>query len=348
MTTKKDAYYFSHDMNARNDLKIMALRQVHGMEGYGIYWSLIEMLREQKDHVLSLENMAFIAYDLRQEKTVIEKVINDYDLFTIEDGNFFSQRLLNSMDERKSMSDRLIEAGRKGGLSRARNACLSESQAPSSNKGKESKGKESKEKEKKELPKSGCDSSEKDAGKTKKQTREEKRLDWINSFNQFWEKYPPRNGKKLEKTATHEAYLDIHEKHYPDIWKAVNYYANDIEIKKGIGIKDPKRFLKKDFWREYLEPPVTASGNNGNVPTYEEKLEYNSERQRQERFMIMQTEGYIHRFGDTETWTSNYGKTEEEVTDKHRELDKNRRALDMKHELTAEEKARWYKANPYQ
>jgi hypothetical protein len=86
------------------------------------------------------------------------------------------------------------------------------------------------------------------------------------------------------------------------------------------------------------------------MPTYEEKLEYNSTRHRQARFKILNREGYIARANsDDEHWyipddTANV----HELTDHRREVDKFRRARDLRHELTAEEKARWYKANPGQ
>jgi len=35
---KKEAYYFSHDSNARQDEKIIKLRMKLGWEGYGLYW----------------------------------------------------------------------------------------------------------------------------------------------------------------------------------------------------------------------------------------------------------------------------------------------------------------------
>ena len=50
----KDAYYFSHDANARQDPKILEMISVYGIEGYGRYWILVEMLREQSDYTLSL------------------------------------------------------------------------------------------------------------------------------------------------------------------------------------------------------------------------------------------------------------------------------------------------------
>jgi hypothetical protein len=189
-----------------------------------------------------------------------------------------------------------------------------------------------------------CVSSEKDAEKTKRQQKQE---GWQKLYDDLWEMYPKRDGKKIGKTKAFDRLLDIHDKHYEDIFNAVKNFAKAKET-NNYGIKDFERFLKDDHYREWIDKPETASRNNGNVPTYEEKLEYHSARKVQERFMISQTEGYISRFGDTETWSSSYGKCEEEVTDKHREVDKNRRAQDLKHEYTAGEKARWYKANPGQ
>ena len=40
----KDAYYFSHDANARLDPKNQAMICKYGMAGYGMYWIIIEML----------------------------------------------------------------------------------------------------------------------------------------------------------------------------------------------------------------------------------------------------------------------------------------------------------------
>ena len=37
-TDKKDAYYFSHYSNAKDDFKCMLLIEELGLEGYGIFW----------------------------------------------------------------------------------------------------------------------------------------------------------------------------------------------------------------------------------------------------------------------------------------------------------------------
>jgi uncharacterized protein YbaR (Trm112 family) len=50
----KEAYYFSHDANARNQINILCMRSVYGMEGYGVFWAIIEMLSESENHKLLL------------------------------------------------------------------------------------------------------------------------------------------------------------------------------------------------------------------------------------------------------------------------------------------------------
>ena len=40
MNMSKDAYYFTHDSNAKDDPKCALLIDQLGMEGYGIYWML--------------------------------------------------------------------------------------------------------------------------------------------------------------------------------------------------------------------------------------------------------------------------------------------------------------------
>ena len=63
-TNEKDAYYFPHDCNARNDPKILALRSVFGAEGYGVYWMLIEIRREQPDYKLQVTKYLYHAMDI--------------------------------------------------------------------------------------------------------------------------------------------------------------------------------------------------------------------------------------------------------------------------------------------
>lgn len=116
---KKEAYYFSHDANARNDVKMIRLRRSLGLEGYAIYFCLIEILREQAGYKLPLSSVPDIAFELHTSDEKVKVVINSFDLFIVEENHFFSARLLQSMDQYNEVKAKLVEAGRKGGLSRA-------------------------------------------------------------------------------------------------------------------------------------------------------------------------------------------------------------------------------------
>jgi hypothetical protein len=137
---KKDSYYFSHDASAQDDPKCILLIEQLGMEGYGIYWALVELLRQEKDYKLPLIILPGLARRWNTAHEKVKVVISSFDLFCIEDDKFFSLRLIRSMEEYNNQRLRLSQAGLKGGL-RSAEARLKQ---PSSIKGKESKIKESK------------------------------------------------------------------------------------------------------------------------------------------------------------------------------------------------------------
>lgn len=97
---KKDAYYFSHDANSQDDPKCMLLIDQLGMEGYGIFWALIEKLRNEKDYKLPLNIINSLARRWGTSKEKVESVIKNYSLFIVEKDLFFSIRLQRSMEEK--------------------------------------------------------------------------------------------------------------------------------------------------------------------------------------------------------------------------------------------------------
>ena len=136
----KDAYYFSHDSNARNDQRLMKVRMQYGMEGYGVYFGIIEILREQKDYTLTFDDIDSISFDLRVDKEKIEDIVENYDLFEIKGHTmFYSKSLMRRMLALDEKRQKLASAGKKGGLSKARKMLEAKSKQGSSSKVKESK-----------------------------------------------------------------------------------------------------------------------------------------------------------------------------------------------------------------
>jgi hypothetical protein len=110
----KETFYFSHDSNARNDVKIIKLRRQLGMEGYGIYWCLIEMLRDAPGNKLPINSIDDIAFSINCSKEKVDAVIRGYDLFMILDDAFFSDRLIRSMESYKQLKAAKSKAGKVG------------------------------------------------------------------------------------------------------------------------------------------------------------------------------------------------------------------------------------------
>ena len=111
----KKTNYFSHDSNARNDDKILAVRMKFGAEGYGIYFMLLERLREDRKY-MSIRDYNMIAFDFRTSVDKIKSIVEDFGLFIFtEDGKYFYSENFN---ERMSVKDEKTEkrsiAGRKG------------------------------------------------------------------------------------------------------------------------------------------------------------------------------------------------------------------------------------------
>lgn len=107
--------YFPHEYTAKDDPKCERLIFEMGMEGYGIFWALLETLRAQPNYTYPLENIPLAAYKYRADQEKMRHVVFDFGLFVVVDDNiFFSKGLIRRMqpmdEERKSKS----EGGKKG------------------------------------------------------------------------------------------------------------------------------------------------------------------------------------------------------------------------------------------
>lgn len=163
----KEAYYFSHDSNARHDPKITAMRSVYGSEGYGWYWMLVEMMRESEDYRLDMQGKytwnAFASQLQTESMRIAEFVqdcINEFELFE-SDGKYFWSASLN---RRMELRDQKSEVRRKAAKARwdkekkgiaantvdAKDMQMHSNSNPNAMQGKESKRNKNKGKESKE------------------------------------------------------------------------------------------------------------------------------------------------------------------------------------------------------
>jgi len=114
--------YFSHDSNARNSDKLIKVRMELGAEGYGVYFMILERLREESDY-MSTTDYNVISFDLRVDTSVVKRVVEDYGLFKLtEDGeHFYSNSFLRRMELKDEKSKKRAEAGKLGAAKRWKN-----------------------------------------------------------------------------------------------------------------------------------------------------------------------------------------------------------------------------------
>lgn len=118
----KDAYYFPHDSNAREDPKLAALRQEFGFEGVGIWWAIVELMHNQnngkfeKFPAFYVGIASVLGLDEAKVKHFFSASIDRFNLFQENDKYIWSERVQNNLRERLNKRMKRVDAGRIGGL----------------------------------------------------------------------------------------------------------------------------------------------------------------------------------------------------------------------------------------
>jgi hypothetical protein len=111
---KKDAFYFPHFCNARHDRKLKRVQKELGIEGYGIYFMLLEVLREQTDLRYPLNEIDLLADEFGTSEQKVRVVICNYDLFQVDENqNFFSFKMIIYLQPYFEKSTRARDAANK-------------------------------------------------------------------------------------------------------------------------------------------------------------------------------------------------------------------------------------------
>ncbi|WP_181350507.1 Lin1244/Lin1753 domain-containing protein [Thalassobacillus sp. CUG 92003] len=115
----KNTYYFSHDGNARNDPKILSMRSVYGSEGYGWYWIIVEMLREQDNYKIKINKYTWNALAMQMQcdanavHQFVSDCINEFELFDSDGDFFWSSSLIKRMEVKDNKSEKARKAAQK-------------------------------------------------------------------------------------------------------------------------------------------------------------------------------------------------------------------------------------------
>ena len=91
--------YFSHDYTPLEDKNLLKLFIAKGVEGYGLYWLIVEFMH-QNTFAVGEENL--LAFKFRTDTEKIKSVMNDFQLFHIEEHEdkkiYVSDRIQRNLD----------------------------------------------------------------------------------------------------------------------------------------------------------------------------------------------------------------------------------------------------------
>lgn len=240
----KKTPFFSHDMNARHDPKMTAMRGVYGVQGYGIFWILVEMMGEADGYKLSMKGKYdFDSYAMQANSerntvvTFVNDCINEFELFQSDGYYFWSPSLLRRMEYRDQKSEKARESVSKRWKVNEGSTNVQRS---------------------------------KNDGNTINKTKQN--LKHSPEFDEFWDVYP----RKIAKTDAWKAWQKrMKEGISPELLKicAANY-ADHCKGKEAEFIKHPASFLNGDRYTDYAksEPKKVVS-----IMTYEERRRFDEE-----------------------------------------------------------------------
>lgn len=111
--------YIPHPSNARLAGGLLRLRIDEGSAGYGVYWMILELLRDAPEYKITRDPKA-IAFAINEtDITLVERIVNNLALFDIDnDGNLYSPWLNEQLSAYDDKKRKLQEAGRRGAARR--------------------------------------------------------------------------------------------------------------------------------------------------------------------------------------------------------------------------------------
>ena len=105
----KEAYFFSHDYNARQDPKMQEVLMDYGVAGIGIYWCIVEQLYEQGGR-MALTSIKAIAFALHVAQDDVRSIVMNYGLFDNDGAEFWSPCVIRRLESRKQTSEKRSKA----------------------------------------------------------------------------------------------------------------------------------------------------------------------------------------------------------------------------------------------
>ena len=111
--------YFPHDVEASSDEKFTEMnyffrrvkenslnallnKSLLPLAGYGLYWKLIEHLHK---HKIKADKVYILADEWRVDEEFLKLILDNFNLFEVQDGYYISKRVLKNLEEQEKRSE---------------------------------------------------------------------------------------------------------------------------------------------------------------------------------------------------------------------------------------------------
>ncbi|MCK5601541.1 DUF4373 domain-containing protein [Candidatus Pacearchaeota archaeon] len=228
--------WFKHMTSARDNEDLSELLENYGAEGYGVWWIILELIAAQMDK----SDKCSARYSFKKWAKSCQVSTKKFQKVT----SFLSELEQISIKECENNTDFLIIKCVK--LLKFRDEYSKKSrQTPD-----------------KLPPESGetPDQEPETEPETELKLKRKKEREFREkAFEKWWPTYPKRKGKRVGKQEAKEQFIKIDVSEYEDLKKATMNYSTEEYP------KDACRFLKKDYWKDWINvdtPPDPGETNN--------------------------------------------------------------------------------------
>ena len=310
--------YLMHDIDAFSDMKIVALCDEFGVEAYAIYWIILEHMFPEDTLSLPYNEVTFQALKARTKaqsdiKALVDRAI-EFGLFEEEDGQFWSPSLIRRMERLDKDAEEKSEKARKAAHARWKSrrngkakkgntdecssnagamqpqcTCNADAMQPQCEPMRCDANRIEQNRIEQNRTILSCSSTDADeqsqasisvVNKRKAEQQANNRM-----FDDFWDAYPRKIGKKNARKAWDALRVDdeLHDK----IIRAVNEHKKSPQWTKDNGqfVPYPATWLRGERWEDSLEHVISVKPREP-TPNYDDGepdfIELLEERRRKE------------------------------------------------------------------
>lgn len=115
----KTTEWFRHDANAHTDPKVMRLLSLGGLAAYGLWWYVVELLRQADGYRIDCECIEHICRTQGADRALFDHLVT-CGLIVVECDHFFSRSLVERMEAFDEIREKRRNSGRIGGQASAK------------------------------------------------------------------------------------------------------------------------------------------------------------------------------------------------------------------------------------